>query len=44
MDDIAQGNAEAIRLGARPLYKSRLSRQARLEPVLDLVRGIAAAG
>jgi DNA processing protein len=36
MEDFAQGNAEAIRLGAQRLLKSRLSRRARLDDVLGL--------
>ena len=37
MEDFAQGNAEAIRLGAQRLLKSRLSRRARLDDVLGMV-------
>jgi DNA processing protein len=38
MEDFAQGNAEAIRLGAQRLLKSRLSRRARLDDVLGLLK------
>jgi DNA processing protein len=38
MDDFAQGNAEAVRLGANRLLKSRLSRRARLDPVFQAIQ------
>jgi DNA processing protein len=41
MEDFAQGNAEAIRLGAQRLLKSRLSRRAKLG---DLFRAIQMEG
>jgi predicted Rossmann fold nucleotide-binding protein DprA/Smf involved in DNA uptake len=37
MEDFAQGNAEAIRLGAQRLLKSRLSRRARLTELLEVI-------
>jgi DNA processing protein len=37
MDDFAQGNAEAIQLGARRLFKSRLNRRAKLGPVFKVI-------
>jgi hypothetical protein len=41
MEDFAQGNAEAIQLGAQRLLKSRLSRRAKLG---DLFRAIQMEG
>jgi DNA processing protein len=38
MDDFAQGNSDAIQLGARRLFKSRLNRRAKLTPVLSAIQ------
>jgi DNA processing protein len=37
MDNFAQGNKDAIDLGARPLYKSRLNQRAKMDPILELL-------
>ena len=38
MDDFAQGNAEAVRLGAQRLLKSRLSRRAKLGDLFQAIQ------
>ena len=38
MEDLAGGNALAINLGGRPLYKGRISQRARVDPIIDLLR------
>jgi hypothetical protein len=38
LDAFAQGNADAIQLGARRLFKSPLNQRAKLEPVFEAVR------
>ena len=41
MDDFAQGNTDAIQIGARRLFKSRINRRAKLEPVFEAVGAAA---
>jgi hypothetical protein len=38
LDGFAQGNADAIQLGARRLFKSPLNQRAKLEPVFEAGR------
>ena len=38
MEDLAGGNALAIELGGRPLYKGRISQRAKIDPICDLLQ------
>jgi predicted Rossmann fold nucleotide-binding protein DprA/Smf involved in DNA uptake len=37
MDDFAQGNADTLHLGARRLFKSRINRRPKLDPVFKVI-------
>ncbi len=37
MEDLAGGNALAIELGGRPIYKGRISQRAKIDPILELL-------
>jgi DNA processing protein len=43
MEDLAGGNALAIELGGRPLYKGRISQRAKIDPILELLEARVAA-
>ena len=38
MEDLAGGNALAIEMGGRPLYKGRISQRAKIDPICDLLQ------
>ena len=37
MEDLAGGNALAIEMGGRPLYKGRISQRAKIDPIMELL-------
>ena len=37
MENLAGGNALAIELGGRPIYKGRISQRAKIDPILELL-------
>jgi predicted Rossmann fold nucleotide-binding protein DprA/Smf involved in DNA uptake len=43
MEDLAGGNALAIELGGRPLYKGRISQRAKIDPIMELLETRVAA-
>jgi len=43
MEDLAVGNALAIELGGRPLYKGRISQRAKIDPIMELLEARVAA-
>ena len=38
MEDLAGGNALAIELGGRPLYKGRISQRTKIDPICALLQ------
>jgi DNA processing protein len=38
MEDLAGGNALAIEMGGRPLYKGRISQRAKIDPICEVVQ------
>ena len=38
MEDLAGGNALAIEMGGRPLYKGRISQRAKIDPICELLQ------